>query len=469
MLPGTPKPLQKANNIEDVYLAVRKRPLSIDELDQFYRKTDDARSTEEVARISLSKKIEKFSRAGENGHFLFVGYRGCGKSTELNKMVQEMDGNFSVLNFSLENELDPFNLNYIEFFIVTMQMLFEHAQKNNLEITEGTLSRIEKWSVTTELLEVTDKHIGAELKAELTAGAGLPQIPKFPLLFKFLAALKAAAKTSISFKETVKRNIEPRLSDLIELCNTLISDIRMAVNKQHAKDLVIVIENIDKVMPERAKHLFFDYGNQLVKLNCLVVYTFPIALYYHSDFEPVKNYFADTILLPMIKVTNKDGSKNEAGIQALTDVVDARINATLFQDPNLVKRFILASGGLIRDLFTLIEDAAEYAEYKGRPAMNEADFLNAFQKLKNEYRSTIADYTDDKGNTITEDEQYAALEQLMDTPDKRPTGGRIMLLLRKNLYVLSYNGEGWCDVHPVLKEEVSQRKNARGTGNSATA
>ncbi len=113
-------PLQKAHTIEEVFDAVgNERPLQISEMDTFYCNTDAVRN-DLSARKRLQKMIRRNAHSGVNSHILFVGARGSGKSTELNHLQKDLQGDIAVVNYSVMKELDPQSISYIELFIVTM-------------------------------------------------------------------------------------------------------------------------------------------------------------------------------------------------------------------------------------------------------------------------------------------------------------------------------------------------------------
>jgi len=79
--------LKKAKNINDVFLSFRYQPLQVDELDDFHVETDKIRGGLPV-RKRIARLLEK--ETGENQHILMVGYKGCGKSTELNHLQKDL-------------------------------------------------------------------------------------------------------------------------------------------------------------------------------------------------------------------------------------------------------------------------------------------------------------------------------------------------------------------------------------------
>ncbi len=444
--------ITKAFKLEDLYKAFYgSRPLNIDELDEFYLDVQQARSHSASPRYKITKLLRE-NGLEVNAHILFIGYKGCGKSTELNHLQKDIEDKFLVLNYSVHKELDPQHLNHIELFIVTMEKLFEVAVENKLKISPIYMQRISNWLQTQEIEQINEKYIG--MKAETEAGAGF----SIPYVAKFFAKLRVSAKTSGSLKEMIKRNVEPRLHELVDYCNDLIMEIILDLDRIGKKNLLIIIEDLDKIPFERAKDLFINYSNQLVALKANVIYTFPISLYNHSKFNVIKSNFTATPELPMIKVSEKDGSDSPEGIDSMKRIVKARMDTeNLFTSDELLTNFVRKSGGCLMDLFLMIIEAKDNAIYKKRNRIDESDFRIAFNLRKKEYANGIADYTDEDGNKTPVTTYYNTLVALAKSKNKLPKNTDEIMLLRDNLSILGYNGEGWCDVHPIVKQILIER------------
>lgn len=442
--------IQKAHKIEDVYNAVLDEALSISEIANFYCETDPARGPSS-ARFYLKTLIDQNSRSNRNAHILFVGYRGCGKSTELNHLQRDLEDTYAILNYSVMRELDPQSMNYIELFIVTMERLFNLIDEKGLTIDAAFLDRVKSWTQTKEIEDIKDKHFSAEVNAGIKAKIGIPYLKEF------FFNLKGSAKTSNSFKETLKQTLEPRLADLVQYCNELISQVRVKLIGLGYKDLVIFIEDLDKIPLERAKDLFYNYANQLTLLKATVIYTFPVSLYYNNFFGPIRAYFSSVIELPMVKIFNKDGSDYDEGINILKEIIYARMDKTLFADEAILLKMIKKTGGVIRDLFAIINDAAFMAQFQNKQAIDEIGFTQGYNTLKKDYDNTIADYTENGTVKFKASEQYQIMADLVKNEKKKPDNSEIMMLLRQNLCVLSYNGEGWCDIHPAMRDILKDK------------
>ena len=447
------KALTRATTLDDVYQAFRGEPLSMADMSVFYQPTRPARGARDP-RQRIARLLRRLPDSYE--HFLFVGYKGCGKSTELNHLQMDISDQFLVLTFSVQKELDPVHLNYIELFIVTMEKLFAAAEEHQMRVREEFFESIQAWMGTAEIVEIREKYnISAEAEAGVEGNIGIPYLKSF------FAKFKATAKSSMQLKETLKRNIEPKLSELIAHCNNLIREVGFQLDTIGKTDLVIIIEDLDKVPLDRAKNLFFNYANQLTQLQTNVIFTFPIPLYYHVRFNDIKPYFSEPYELPMIKIKNRDGSENAAGIEVMEDIVAARMaTERLFSEPGLLKQLIAKSGGCIRDLFIMIQEAAENAMDLEREQIEAEDVARAVQRLKSEYDNNIADNVVE-GEKFTAEQYYKALVDLYHSNSKKVDNTQEVMHLRQNLCILGYNGEGWTDVHPVVVDILKERGHIR--------
>lgn len=443
------QPLEKAAEISHVFKALRTSPLQLTELERFFLDTSDARGDKPRQQMARSLR----NNIGVHQHLLLVGYRGCGKSTELRRLQSDLEADFLILNFSVYEELDPNELNYIELVIVTMERLFYQVKEHHLTLSPNYLQSIKSFLLTEEIQDIREGYMEASM--EIGAETQL----SIPFLHKFFAMFRASTKGSRSLKKVLTEKVEPHFSRLLNQCNDLVAEIRLQLETIHKSDLLIIIEDLDKIQLSQARSLFFNYSPQLSELKVNIIYTFPISLYYDIHFNTVKNSFTKVYELPMIKVHEKDGSRYEKGINKMREIIAARMDLELFEDAEILDELILKSGGCLRDLFTMISEAAEKTQDDERMRINrEDDLFYAVQKLKRSYRNTIADSFDSTGEIIVKaSEYYDVLDALNESRTKQPENSIATMHLRQNTTILGYNGEGWCDVHPVVKEILSER------------
>lgn len=436
-----------ADKLDGIYLAFRPDPLKIEDLQKFYVDGNKARGNQRF-RKKIRRHLSLYPDA--YNHILFIGYKGCGKSTELNFLQKELEeDNYLVINFSVRDELNPLDFSYIEFVISAMEQLFEKARDHNLSINQAYFDKINHWLADKEIVEVFEKYnISAGLDVGADANMG---IPYFANLF---AKFKMAAKSSKSLKETLKRTIEPKLADLIDNCNDLIREIDLSLRSKKKKGLILIVEDMDKIPRNVSSSLFFDYGATLRQLKANFIFTFPISLYHDGRFQTVDANFDSHNILPMIKVKNKDGTRYNTGIDILTEIVSKRMDLSIFANQMLLDRLILLSGGVLRDLFRLIREAAEFALNAERTIIHLDDIEDSINQLKGDYKNNIADNPE---NELTVEDYYEALINLANSPTKDPDNTIAALDLRQNLSILAYNGEGWYDLHPIIRIILEER------------
>lgn len=438
----------KASHLEQIYTAFSTEPLRIDQMEEYYVSAVAGRGDNPLFYI---RQILE-STPDDYQHILFAGYRGCGKSTELNRLQQQIQDERLVINFSVMEELDPVSLHYIELFIVTMERLFGVAQGMELDISADYIQRISNWYQTKEIQEIKQQYIDGS--TEFGVGAEL----NVPFFASFFAKLRASAKASKSLKEQLTQKVEPKLSQLILHCNELIWEVQEEIRrKKGMKEIVLIIEDLDKLPVDRAESLFYNYSQQLVQLKVDTIFTYPIALLYNPKFTAINNVFDDTYELPMIKINERDGSPNAEGRDTLFQIVERRMELSLFESLDILHRMIGYSGGCLRDLFRLIRQAALSALATEKSQIGGPELTSAYHKLKREYANTLADKVESDKVIIEVSEYYDALSALAQDPVKQPMNTDIILDLRQNLTILGYNGEGWCDVHPVVKDLLNER------------
>lgn len=388
---------------------------------------------------------------------LFSGFTGCGKSTELNRLSQQLadEDGFIVVHLNIIEDIDPINVTYVDLIPLAMEKLAEAAHKFNIRVDNDLIKSIKHWKDKEEIKKINDFTKGVEAEAGIEAKGSLWW------LVKFSGALRTNMRLSRSAKKTITEIIEPRISDLIGYCNDLIREIKQNLEKGNKKGLLVIIENMDKLSRERSEDLFYNYNNVLTALQTNIIYTFPIALRHSDRYNIITSKFGESFRLPMVKVFEKDGKTNEPGVKALLEVVLKRLDNSKsdFENEDLIKQFIAKSGGVIRDLFRMLKAAADNALNYERDNITKDDFSYAVNRLKNDYENTLAERRseNDEEVIIEIDEIYTTLKNLAESKTKTINNNLVTLSLLQNLSILGYNGEGWYDVHPIVKDILKER------------
>ena len=430
----------KELTLEDVITSnLKPKALTGIDFENFYVDISEGRGENPMGKIERLLK-----NSDENSHILFAGYTGCGKSTELNKLQKLLELNNLVLNYSVIVELNAQTLNYIELFIVTMEKLFLLAQERKIPISKALLSTIQDWSSNTDLQKIKSFTSGLEVEAGVETNISIP------FFLKFFGGIKGGMKYNSD-------NKEPRLSEFVGLCNALIWEIRKyAVSHLHLNGLVIIVEDLDKVPLEFAEKVFFDNTSILSSLQAHIIYTLPIAIRYHYKSKVLGTYF-QIYDLKMVKVKNKDGQPFEKGRNLLFELVQKRLPDTLFESRNLILKFIDLSGGCIRDIFMMLNNAANAALDRGETRIEESHFNIAKNAIITDYRNTIAEKVVEGHVRVKVKEYYDILVELSSNANKQVENTEASLDLRYSQCILGYNGEDWVDLHPAVRHIVEER------------
>jgi len=383
---------------------------------------------------------------------LFSGYKGCGKSTELNMLQHDIEKDYIVVNFSARHELDIINLTYIDLFVITMEKLFYAVADHGIVIDPLLLASIREWSYSTEIKEISKRTGEALLETGGEAGVGIMSFARF------FGKMRLAGKASSSTRQTISKNIEPLVSDFISHCNDLIREIRQNLEQCGKKGLLIIMEDLDKLSVEKAEELFINHSHILNSLQTNVIFTIPISLCYHPDAGNIKANFSENFELPMVKVHDKEGLPYSEGRDTLYRIITQRIPSECFEPPDLVYRFIDISGGCLRDLFSMIRDAVMSAVDHEREMVIATDYRTAFFSLRRDYENTVAEKRVDNRVIVSVGEYYEALVGVALSKTKKVNNTPTVLDLRHNLTILGYDDEAWCDVHPVVRTILQERE-----------
>ena len=374
---------------------------------------------------------------------LIAGHRGCGKSTELLRLVDRLKNeNYFVLYFEADGFLDINDVKYTDVLVVIVRRLVEGLAQEGIKLDDKLLDDILMWFADT-VYQMEDKNtIETMLGSEISAGIEIPLILK--LLIKVTGQIKDSSET----KESVRLKLDPQVSQLIARVNLLIQDAIVKIRKHGKKDLVIIIDNLDRISLKRIPNrpgitshdeLFIEHSEQLQSLDCHVIYTLPISMLYSSRATALTGSFPNYSILPMIKTHERDGSRCGEGIEALKRVVESRVEASVFFRDDVVEYAAEMSGGMIRDFIRLFRYMFDFVDENDLP-IEKSVAERAVNKLINEY------------NRMIPESHFGLLAAVHRDKDIQNDDKHQLMLY--NLSVLEYfNGPtSWFDVHPVVEK-----------------
>ncbi len=426
----------RAKTLADILRVADPSPLNEGNFDEYYVDCSLSRGDDAIKKLETLFLNSKDSPQ----KILFYGHKGCGKSTELVRLIRKIKNDFFIVNYSISDELDLYTICYEDLIFESMRQLYEQAAEQGLKLKDDVLDDIYKWLSSIEIQEIKNKTKG--VKAEVGIGGRL-----LPWLF---SEIKGHIQFATQVKETVTTFLSRRFSEFSIYCNILIRE----VSKLAQKPVLIIIEDLDKADLDKGQEIFLNHPRQITSLDAHMIYTIPVPLIYSPSYRTILSYFEAEYALPMIKIKNIDGTACTKGQEYIKKIINKRLDLSLL-GPGVLDKLIEKSGGVLRGLVDILKDTALNALSENTTITMET--LNkSLDKARNTFKHSLS------GPRV--DEYYNRLEEVCKNK-KNPKQDHILMELLHGLCVLQYNGKTWYDVHPLVKEIVDGRRKSRKKDN----
>ncbi len=376
-------------------------PLKGQTLKDFYVDTFTKRIVKKITNdIRLYSKTKKI---------LVIGHRGCGKSTILNKVAEGLDKEYHVVSFSVLTELNRYDVEIVDLLLtIYMQLLKSSSEENSKHVSE--FDKIMK--PVREKLHLTE--------------VGLNLIRVITLKFK------KEEETRVIIRKTFLTQIDELHTRIKNVCVDLFSQLQ--------KDVLIIIDDLDKLEFKSAENIFIKQFESLTIEEARTVFTFPLETHYSQTFNPVRNQYEE-IFLPLINVHAASGD-SETVYEELKELIFKRIDPGLIEESAL-RIFIKFSGGLLRDLIHFLQNGCDIALLDESNVITKAIAEEVVKEFIIGYERSF-DFT-----------KYGAAAELILKNHHRKNVDQLLLSdLLKFLFVLEYRPQNnaWFDLHPCLRE-----------------
>lgn len=417
-----------AQNLDDAYRAFDPlQPLAGESLQTYYV----AREPNPIDRI---RSI--FLRTPEKADkILFTGHRGCGKSTELNRLLSdpEIQQTFLVVRFSLADILDPLDLSYIDLLVAIEAGIYRTARQENVLLGDAEARLLANFWVPQA------RPIGF---IEERADSPIAQMDRW---FEMLVGPYGKLGLEAASRDHLRKVLANRVSDLVSHIAILTGIVRARLER----NVLVAIDDLDKPDIATAQELFYRHSTTLTQPPCKILYTIPIAILYTAEFRSVARNFAGWLVLPNVKVWTQEGSPHTPGRQLLQEMVHRRMASNLIE-PEALDHLVTMSGGVMRELTTLMQMACNEALVKGIPRITPAAARQAVAEVRNEYQRSLRTEHYRQLQQVHEDKRVREIHRAHRPPDEERSELELLELLH-NLSILEYsNEESWWDVHPIV-------------------
>ncbi len=382
-------------------------------------------------------------RSHEFTYQLYSGYRGSGKTTELLRLKKALEdkGHVVVYFAADEEDLSVQDVQYTDILLAcTRHLLLGLKERADPHLILDWLKKRLQ-----DLQEVMSREIKID---EVNLQVGLQEFAK----------LTAAVRAEPSQRQKIREQVEPHMESLIAAVNDFIEDAKKDLPEN--TKLLVIADNLDRIVPifrdnQRSNHeeIFLDHHEQLKNLNCHIIYTIPIFVVY-SDFATVlKDYYGISQVLPSIMVREENSEEPYLpGLEILQTIIQVRVSKPLrdslvpdvFESEEVLQQLCLMSGGHVRDLVQLMQEAINKTETLPIEARA---VQSAVDRLRDVYRRAV------------QENQWEVLKKVRDSRKIFNDKMHRSLLFSRFLLEYRYSEDGgdkriWYDVHPVLWKEL---------------
>ena len=370
----------------------------------------------------------RLTRPPKRGYYLFCGHRGCGKSTELRRIRNDLDTPdiYYVVFADATLELDVNNLRYQDILLHLAGKLMERLNNDSISIDKIHLQKLQDWFMERVEMQAVTRELALEIETGGDMGVGIPG------LARLFSRISNSFKTNSTNKEELRRTLQNYFTDFADAFNHLIEAAEEAIRTTgEDRRILFVIDGTDRLSGDDAQAFFVSDVHQLQQVHGLFIYCAPVHLAYEGN--AIGQNFNDIFQLPMIKITDEDGLPNRIGRDAMREMLYLRAAPSLFDD-GVADSLIEYSGGHPRDLFRLLLNAFKHAE---NDHFDESSARQAVREAATDFRRFL--HPDD----------YELLAG-MDSPRASPILSERARNLLYNLALLEYNNFYWRS-HPVIR------------------
>lgn len=400
---------------------------------------------------SISRQADRPQRV------LIMGHRGCGKSTEIGRLSQKLEGSgFRCAHVQVDRKLDKEDLDIVDIQVLLVETVGGLMEGLGYELPQELQQRIGQWFFDEEKLVELTRDAQAELQAGSSAPSAMAVLFK-KLLPKFRVSLALSRKE----RQITREKVDKALPQFVGMVADLVKEAKGVLQDNDFQGLVILIDGVEKAVQSvegraRVSKILIEQSEQWGQLDVPLVFTGPLELF--TEETRLQNHFDDHFLMPAIAVEARptplgsDDRPNLENIQqqsaayaqkgrsALRSIVERRVMIDrVFEDPEDLDHLIRASAGSIRDLFRLLRDAIDHA---GDKPLRYPDVQDAIKQQRLHMLPVL----------LRDD--LALLRRVMDDPADFDHGKNNLSLLHRELVIPYSNGGVWFAVHPAVRDRV---------------
>lgn len=410
-----------AKNLGDAYNAVLSSLGDRNLFNAYYVNRPDSPIAEIKSRLISSKVPIKI---------LFAGQTKSGKTTELFRLIKELEDRYFTIYYSVFLDMEPADLKYPDLLLLTTLKLSEEAIRQKVKVGKDITKLLSDWftQISGEVIEtkIKEKTKTFSLRAKL----------------KYLVGeLGLGFKTDKVVRTEVRKRLEPGVGEIIENIDLLTATIK----NDTGKDPLLIIDDLEKIDMDVAEEIFYGHSQTLGRPNLRAIFLFPKSMTYTDKGRLVASQLSNPIHLPNIMTSNRKGEPIDSGLKLLSEVILKRMDRDLFE-ADAFEYLLKTSNGVLNDMFSILAGACIAALSKGRSKITWADVDEHFKRVTDQFRRAIREPYFPKLATVYKEKRAENDQQLWD-----------MLHI---LAVLEYRDEEgiFYDIHPAIVPILREKK-----------
>ncbi|MFH1098023.1 MAG: P-loop NTPase fold protein [Candidatus Desantisbacteria bacterium] len=390
-----------------------------------------------------------FLESNRSLKFLLGGHPGNGKSTELNKMDndEEINAKYLVVKYSANEVLDLNDVNVIDLLLTLIFKILEKVEEKNISLPDNLFNQLKDMEgFFTDKLKIEKTTTNAR-QGKIGMGVEAKLGSSFPLV-GLMATCFAKMQLESETRKKTREEYNPKITELQKLINDIIRTIKVSL-KPPQFDILLIVDDMDKIRPEQAEKLFSEEGSVIGGIQCSALLTLPISMIYSPKSGIIVSKIGQQKVLRNLRLKDKHGNEDESTKEhkdILRQIVFKRMEENLIEKDALDSA-IMMSGGIFSTMIDLITSAASYSRVNNGTKIDIIDMQEAINEERaNKKRALNRTY-------------YDILLEIHDYKKPLSTNRVETLELFHSLFALEYmNGEEWCDIHPLLIEDVKEYK-----------
>ncbi|MCQ3980739.1 MAG: hypothetical protein DPW09_45645 [Anaerolineae bacterium] len=316
-----------------------------------------------------------------NTKFLFVGHTGCGKSTELSCLVNIIEtglgrsdflrNHFLAIQYSVSEVVGLYNIEFVDIALSIILGIYREMERRGYVVDESPARRVYDWLYQSQVPAAQEMPRPRD-SVGLDLGLG-----------SLIRLIDVRLKSEGEIREGIRARIRKYIPELINLINQILYEVSAITGK----NILLIIDDLDKIQPlDATLNIFREHVKSLASFDCFAIYTAPISLLYDPALKHL-GQFLEIHYMPMFRVHTKEGAPEPPDspyVAILREIVYRRVSPDLFDD-GVVEAAINMTGGVLRELIRVIRGCCVYCEEYGlsRITHNVLNFQK--NKLKSEY------------------------------------------------------------------------------------